>query len=178
VEFLGSQTVLEQYRQLGLLDPPQIGLLPDSQPVPENSLPEVQASQQSSELQVSPLQMALAAAALSWQGKQPVPQLASAYQDPETGWERLQAPPDSRQVIPPGQAERAAESMALGDVPAWQSLALAAGEGGQNQTWYLGGTLPDWSGAPLALAVLLEEENPAMAELIGQGLLTAAMRLR
>jgi hypothetical protein len=177
-KFLGPQTTLDQYQQLGLFDSPQLDLSLNNLAVPETVPPESHATKQSSELQVSPLQMALAAAALSGEGKQPAPQLSIAYNNHLGGWERLQVPPEAGQALSPGTAQRATQSMALSDMPAWQSLALAPGEGGQNLTWYLGGSLPTWSGSPLALAVLLEEENPAMAELIGQGLLNAAMQLR
>jgi hypothetical protein len=47
---------------------------------------------------------------------------------------------------------------------------------GQFVTWYAGGTLPEWGGAPLAVAVLLEENDTALAEQIGQGILEAAMQ--
>jgi hypothetical protein len=41
-------------------------------------------------------------------------------------------------------------------------------------TWYAGGTLPDFAGRRLALAVLLEEGNAQLAETIGQSVLQAA----
>jgi len=37
-------------------------------------------------------------------------------------------------------------------------------------TWYIGGTLPGWSRTPIAVAVLLEENNPQLAQEIGQSL--------
>ena len=178
MEFLGQQEVLDWYQQLGLFDPPLFDLAPDGQPAPEAVPPAEQPGPGLDEMQVSPLQMALAAAVLSGGGNQPAPQLATAYDNRQAGWERLQDPLDASQVISPGAAHLAAQSMAVSDMPIWQSLALAPGEGGQTLTWYLGGTLPAWTGAPLALAVVLEEEDPVLVELIGQRLLAVAMQLR
>jgi hypothetical protein len=98
--------------------------------------------------------MALAAAALSQDGKQPSPQLSIAFNDHQNGWRRLQVPAEAVQVLPPGMPQQAAESMAVSDMPFWQSLSLAPDPGGQNLTWYLGGTVPEWTGSPFALAVL------------------------
>ena len=47
---------------------------------------------------------------------------------------------------------------------------------GKSVTWYIGGTLPDWSGSPLAIAVLLEQDNPTLAAEIGRKTLQAAMQ--
>jgi hypothetical protein len=43
-------------------------------------------------------------------------------------------------------------------------------------TWHLSGTLPDWSGTPLALVILLEVENETSAKTIGQDLLLTALQ--
>ena len=39
-------------------------------------------------------------------------------------------------------------------------------------TWYMGGTTSDWHGTPLAIAVAIENNNPALAQQIGTQLLT------
>jgi len=43
-------------------------------------------------------------------------------------------------------------------------------------TWHLAGTLPDWNGTPLALVILLEENNPLLANAIGESLLDTALQ--
>jgi cell division protein FtsW (lipid II flippase) len=177
-ELLGSQALLDLYQQLNLNDPPLLDFPAESPATPEGIRQVQQAALDRSEVSVSPLQMALAAAALSAGGEQPVPQLVSAYKNPEANWERLQEAQEPARLLPGGAAQRAAEALALKNMPTWQSLAYAPGENGRNYTWYLGGTLPDWTGAPLALAIILEEDNPALAEVIGQGLLSAALQLR
>ena len=57
-------------------------------------------------------------------------------------------------------------------MPIWQSVARAQNEPGQTISWYLGGTLPDWIGTPVTLALLLEEDEPAQAIEAGQKLLS------
>jgi len=41
--------------------------------------------------------------------------------------------------------------------------------------WFVGGTPPDWNGAPLVAVVILEDGNPEAADRIGQGLLKSAL---
>jgi hypothetical protein len=43
-------------------------------------------------------------------------------------------------------------------------------------TWHLSGTLPDWSGTPLALVILFEDDNEILAKTIGQELLQTALQ--
>jgi hypothetical protein len=56
------------------------------------------------------------------------------------------------------------------DNPFWQ-WSTRVSQGNQDFSWYLGGTLPDYQGVSLTVVVLLEENNPTWAELIGRNLL-------
>jgi membrane peptidoglycan carboxypeptidase len=125
---------------------------------------------------VSPLQMALAAATLSNGGVRPAPRLALAVNTPQSGWVIL--PPLSQEVdsLPPGAAESASQMLATSELLTWQSAAVVSDSEENDYTWYLGGTLPDWPGGPLALAVLLEEDDPQGAIEIGEALLQEAMQ--
>jgi cell division protein FtsW (lipid II flippase) len=123
---------------------------------------------------VSPLQMSLAAAAISAGGLRPASQLALAVKEPERGWVILPAQEEPQRVLPEASANTIADSLAVIGEPYWQRLARAA-EGDQAVSWFVGGTLPEWNGAPLALAVLLEAENDKLAEEIGQRMLQKAM---
>ena len=42
-------------------------------------------------------------------------------------------------------------------------------------TWYLAGTLPNWLGSPLSLALVLEEDNPEAAREIGLNVFRTAL---
>jgi len=70
--------------------------------------------------------------------------------------------------------EETVNNLASADLPAWQTVGLA-GPRGQQVTWFIGGTLPNWAGTPLALALVLEENNAYLAQSIGQAVLRAAL---
>jgi hypothetical protein len=51
---------------------------------------------------------------------------------------------------------------------------LVQPETGSPLTWYVGGTQPGWGGTPLALALVLEENDPQAAQDIGRQILANA----
>jgi cell division protein FtsW (lipid II flippase) len=128
-------------------------------------------------LKVSPLQMALAAASLSNGGERPVPRLAMAFEAPQAGWVMLPVADQPQQVLPMENADAVSQALAAGNLPVWQAVSTVRESRSNNSptnlgySWYLGGTLPEWQGASLAVAVILEEDNPQGVEEIGQKLL-------
>jgi hypothetical protein len=62
-------------------------------------------------------------------------------------------------------------------MPIWQETARASAGEGRWHTWYLAGTLPGWKGSPMVLALLIEEDNPALAARMGQAVMQAALSL-
>lgn len=139
---------------------------------PELSLPVAAAFTPGSALRVSPLQMALAAATLSSDGVRPAPRLVMAVDTPAQGWVILPALSEPVTVFPSANAADTAQALMVSGQPFWQWNALVT-QVNQAFFWSLGGTLPDWQGAPLAVVVLLEENDPGAAVLIGQTLLEA-----
>ncbi len=143
---------------------------------PQIRLPVAAASPQNgtSPLRVSPLQMAIAASALSNHGMRPAPRIALAVDTPQQGWVIL--PPMSEPVtaIPASAADQAAEAFLVQGHAFWEFVGQARQED-VTITWYLGGTLPNWQGTPLTVVVALEEDDPALARLVGRGLLNEAM---
>lgn len=123
-------------------------------------------------LKVTPMQMALAAAALTAGGERPSPQLALAMHTPDVGWVNLPAGAREDTLLGIG-AETAVSALAVKDQSYWQTIA-AAHSSEQDYTWYLAGTLPQQQGTPLALALILEENNPPLAAQIGKELLAGA----
>ncbi|MBT3391684.1 MAG: FtsW/RodA/SpoVE family cell cycle protein [Chloroflexi bacterium] len=115
----------------------------------------------------SPMSIALLAAALSNDGLQPVPKIAQAYQHPENGWSLLPALGTARHY--PTLAD--AVSFAAEGEQTWHISLAPAGE---ELIWYLGGTLPAAEGKALAVVVVLEERNLALAEAISTAMLHAA----
>ena len=135
-------------------------------------------------LQVSPLQMALAAASMSNAGERPVPRLVVAVDTPQSGWVILPVTGLPQQALQPQAANITAQTLASSELPLWQvvaadkedtSAAWESSRGYAGYTWYLGGTSLDWTGASLAIAVLLEEYNPQLVQEIGRSMFQNAM---
>jgi cell division protein FtsW (lipid II flippase) len=144
---------------------------------PELRLPVSAAvsSASTDELRLSPLQMALAAAALSHDGIRPAPRLAMAVHTPAQGWVILPASSDPLQALPAQGARQAAGTLMVSGQPFWEWISPAS-QSDHSYTWYLGGTLPDWQGTPLAVVVLLENDNSLLAQSIGEALLKLAIK--
>jgi cell division protein FtsW (lipid II flippase) len=140
---------------------------------PELNLPVATASTSGSTLRLSPLQMVLAAATLSNDGVRPAPRLAMAVDTPTQGWVILPALSEPVTVFPSASAADTAQALMVSGQPFWQWNAQVT-QTNQTFSWSLDGTLPDWQGAPLAAVVLLEENNPDEAGIIGQTLLEVA----
>ena len=142
---------------------------------PELRLPVAIASASKTDLIVSPLQMVLAAATLSHAGILPVPRLAMAVNTPTEGWVVLPSLAQPIKVFPVTSVTKTVQGLMITGQPFWQWN----GHSGQDNkafTWSIGGTLPDWQGAPLSIAVLLEKTDLGMAAHISQTLLEAATK--
>jgi hypothetical protein len=119
--------------------------------------------------------MARAAASLSNSGIRPSVTLVAAIQFPEEGWRVLLGLERPVEALPASGANAATFMLAAEGESFWQSLAVAQLGENRQATWFLGGTLPDWGGAPLAIAALVEENNPTLAQRVGRVVLRAAM---
>jgi Cell cycle protein/Penicillin binding protein transpeptidase domain len=177
VEALGDEATL------GLFNKLQVNLVEAFAPGLEGASEELESESPLEaifgldDLRLSPLQMALSAAAISADGTRPPLRLAMAVNLPGSGWAVLPAESEISQIIPPGGASSIAGSLQVGDLPAWGSLARGPNASQGIVTWYLSGTSPGWNGTPLALVVLLETDDPALAEAIGQGMMRAALQV-
>ena len=120
----------------------------------------------------SPLQMARVAAALSNGGNAPPLRLALAVNTPQSGWVVLPALGEEMSLFSPAEAEQLLNAFSNEEDAYWQLLSTQKEE--ENLTWLLAGTPSDWQGTPLALALLLEEDNPALAEEIAAELFALA----
>jgi cell division protein FtsW (lipid II flippase) len=184
---LGIQELSRLFSASGFFKAPQLDLPTISQNAPA-SLSDAglaalgilgTSSEPSSSLRVSPLQMSLAAAALSNQGKRPAARLVSAVNTPQAGWVILPSKEDAETMLSSEAVYAAAEQLAIAGTPFWMSVARAPNGTGPEApifTWVTGGTTSAWPGSPLALAFVLEEDNPALAYDIGLQLLEAAIK--
>jgi len=124
------------------------------------------------EIHISPLQMALVAAELSNNGLRPPVRIAIAVNTLQQGWVILPALDQSVQALPAESAREITKALA-GENPNWSYTGSTSDP---PLTWHLAGTLPDWNGTPLALVILLEENNPALAKVISESLLATALQ--
>ena len=125
-------------------------------------------------MRVSPLQMALASAALSNHGVIPAPRIAMAVNTPVEGWVSLPELGKPIEAIQAQAGDDAASSYLVENQTYWRHSGQAQ-EGESSFTWFIGGTPPNFQATPLAIVVLLEENNLRLAQRIGEELLVDAM---
>ncbi|MGD8403349.1 MAG: FtsW/RodA/SpoVE family cell cycle protein [Anaerolineales bacterium] len=157
---IGNEQRNELYNALGFYNEPQL------------RMQVAEAGDSPESLRVSPLQIALATAAMSNNGIRPAPRVALAVNTPQQGWVILPALGKPTEAIPAPFARETALELADNN-PYWSFTSASSNSA---LTWYLAGTLPDWNGTPLALVVLLEENNRPEAVQIGEELFEIALQ--
>ncbi len=115
---------------------------------------------------VSPLQVALAAAALSNGGRMVQPQLAIAV-DSSVGWIILPSQ-ESRQIQYQNFNEIAGR-LSSNEEPIWEVNGVSYSNQGR-VSWFIGGTTSNWEGTPYALVVVLEGNYSKEAMDIGHSI--------
>ena len=126
------------------------------------------------DLHISPLQVALASAALSNHGSIPAPRIAMGVNTPNDGWVVLPALGAPFEAISAVEADEAAQSLVVDGESYW----AYGGEAESDEspvTWFIAGTPPNWQASPLVVVVLLEADNVQLAQEIGRDLLATAM---
>jgi hypothetical protein len=159
--------MLNLYASLGFYEPPNLPLEVAAAADP-TSLPAALGEDSTGSLTLTPLQMAQAVAALTNGGVRHAPQIANAVKTGDGNWSILPAGPVQTTLLA-GGASATMNVMAIPGVPFWETVAVTHASG-QAVTWYLAGALPDWQGTQFAVAIVLEEDNPALAKEIGQSL--------
>jgi len=161
-----DQDLASFYARLGFYTTPDLRL-PAAKAAPQGTL---------INLRVSPLQMALPAAALSREGLCPAgAQIASAVETPAQGWVVLPGPGEAVQCLPADGVERVTTAL-LGENKLFWEYGGNGVDKDQPATWYLAGTLSNWSGTPLAVVIVVEENAPGLAAAIGRGILEKAIK--
>lgn len=156
---LGPQSSLELLEKLGLQ--------------PRNLKLESLATGQA--MSITPLEMALAAAAISNQGMIPTAQLSLAVKIPEQGWVILRPSGQPRAVFSSQAAAWAAQNLQVPGASYWESMGRVESKNNP-LVWYLGGTLPAWQGTPLAIVVVAETDDPRIAQEAGRAILNVAIQ--
>ena len=160
----GDQTeLLSTYKSFGFYQAPTIQLPVATPPKPNDKV-----------IRVSPLQMVLAAAALSNHGIVPTPRIAMAVNTPTEGWVTLPVPGMSFKAYQTPARNDLMSSYVSADQTYWSYISVA-GDTDSSITWFIGGTPPNWGATPLAVVVVLEEKNEGLARQIGRAILIDAM---
>jgi cell division protein FtsW (lipid II flippase) len=159
-----SETATATFRSLGFYTAPD-ARLPTATPIEGGT---------GADLRVSPLQMAIAAATLANEGYRPSARIAMAVQIPKQGWVVLPPLGTPQQVFSSEVAEKTASRFAVPSRTMWEWTSSTTSSG-QPLTWYIGGTLSGWQGAPLAIAVVIERHDLESAQTVGAGLLESAI---
>jgi cell division protein FtsW (lipid II flippase) len=174
---LGGENLLGLFNELGFYTAPALGLELRSQSMPSTLERPGPVAVGQEGLQISPLQMALAAAALTHYGQLPPAQIALEVEAIEGGWQQLEPEGEAVQALNNTLAQATAQNLASADLPIWEVTGQAIGDDGRIYTWYLAGTLSEQTedGEARCVVILLESDKPALAQSTGQSLLLAAM---
>jgi cell division protein FtsW (lipid II flippase) len=148
---------LRDVRALGLPD----GLMDDRQPA--------------SDEEITPLQAACAAAAISNGGIRLPLQLVDAFHLPNTGWVPIQAETGSLTVYSPSDIELFLKQHTDLTGLHWHLSGTVYNEEVQPTSWYIAGTAFGWEGTPLAIVIVLEGGNEAAAHQVGEIILNASL---
>ncbi len=165
---MGADSLANLYEILGFTESPSIPLPVAGGYSTDNLTDTLKSSLGQDGILISPLQMALAAATLSREGGRPSPLLATAVNTPQQGWVILPSEPASPALAPDG-VSKALQLLESPTLPIWESTGFAF-NGDNRVSWYIGGTMPDWKGTPIALVIALENQNPADTFNLGHSL--------
>jgi len=111
---------------------------------------------------------------LSNHGTIPAPRIAMAVNTPNDGWVVLPALGAPFEAIQAQTADETAQSLIVDGESYWGHVGQAKSDE-SSVTWFIAGTPSNWQASPLAVVVLLEEDNVRLAQRIGRELLVDAM---
>lgn len=124
-------------------------------------------------LKLSPLQVAVSAAAFSQSGVVPAPRIANAVHTPHLDWVVF-ANENSQTIMTTTAAAATANLFARMDLPAWDLTTQTSGQE-QDTQWYLSGTNPEWPGTPFILVIVLENGELNPLQIIGRSIMDQLM---
>ena len=126
------------------------------------------------QLRVTPLQVALAASAITNNTNIPSPLLAVSYRSPD-GWVYFPHSQNNNEMnLETDNIQGMLSSTAY---PGWEASGRSKSSQG-TFSWFMGGTSSGWQGIPLAISLVLEDDAPFDARRIGTGLLQTATEPR
>jgi cell division protein FtsW (lipid II flippase) len=159
-----NQELVDLYNSLGFYSEPDL------------QLPVSPASEYGKigNLQLSPLQVALAATTLANNGIRSPGQIAMAVSTKSPEWIVLSPSSDPVKVFSPSLVEQTTSAEMIPRQPYWGNTYEAKSDVSKI-TWFIGGTTSEWQGTPLIAVIALEDGDSFSANRIGQGLLQSAL---
>lgn len=124
-----------------------------------------------SAIKASPLQMGLVAASITNKGFFSDPRLVNSYLDDDGEWKTFENVISSFEAIPERIAIQIQERLSAEDANIWYQMGHSSTTDQPTLTWLIGGNTSSWTGSPLALAILIEDSAPQMAQNIARQLL-------
>ncbi len=171
----GITTLINLYKDLGFYTAPELRL--EVAEVENDDITDEGSFLRGEQaLNINPLQVALAASALTNQGVMPAPRIVNSYQDPGGNWVTLPKLGECHQALPNESAEEVISLLQVHGASYWGETAWAQTEDGNRITWFIAGTSSEWQGQPMVAVVVLEGDNPESAEEIGTTLIIEATR--
>ena len=170
---IGSDEVVETLNQFFLDQTSDIGI-PIIPPVSVNPSTEWKSLFFSEDpLRSNPLQIAASASSITYQGLKPTPKILSAVDTSEAGWVFLSGEP-SGQVITQEKADEINEFLKSSEISGWE-VSTQGIDSHNKIAWFVAGTPVNWSGRPITVVLVLENQNPAKARSIGREIYTLAV---
>ena len=174
-EMIGIDPIYETYQSFGFFDTPRFHL-----PVAEAGPPDLTNMTGfflgEDNFRVSPLQIAMAASALTNFGELPGPRIVNAYQDPGGNWITLPKQQANLNIMDANTVNFVNHLLKVTDRPYWQVISVALPDNDTPVTWFVAGTTIEWRGQPFVTVVLLEENSPELAQTIGRSLIEEVIR--
>lgn len=167
----GEADLMALYETFGLFSEPQLRLLVADAFMPEEGISNETLFQGQAPFQVTPLQMGIAASALTNQGNLPSPRIVNAYRNPEGEWVTLPKLSTNVEILPSGVADRVTSLIKNPDSPIWQVTSSVVTEDEGTISWFIAGTTSEWQGQPTILVVVLEDKTALSAQQIGADLI-------
>jgi cell division protein FtsW (lipid II flippase) len=163
----GQADVMALYEDFGLLSEPQLRLLVANAVSSDDEISEETFFLGQAPFQLTPLQMGLAASAITNQGILPSPRIVSAYKNPGGEWITLPKLSTNQEILSSGFADRVLSLIKIPEAPVWQITSIAMTEEEERIAWFIAGTTSEWQGQPTVLVVLLEDELAVRVHQIG-----------
>ncbi|MCB2202800.1 FtsW/RodA/SpoVE family cell cycle protein [bacterium] len=172
---VGQETLSSLYERMGFYSSPALNLPVAEVDPPIISDPEAFFRGLES-INLSPLQMAAAASALSNDGTRTSPRIVIGYQDPDGEWVTLPKPGENQSVLSSEGAAQVSSLLSVEGTPFWHVSSSVITADDEPVSWFVAGTSSDWQGQPYVVVVVLEKDAPREAASIGTALLEQVIR--